>query len=98
MSFAGTWNIVMNTPMGAQNSTLTLAAEGAELTGKMVGTAGSADLKEGKIDGSKATWKASLTQPFPITLEFSAAIDGDAISGTVKLGAFGESKFTGNRA
>ena len=33
MSADGTWNTTMNTPMGAQNGTLTLATDGAALTG-----------------------------------------------------------------
>ena len=33
-----------------------------------------------------------------MTLEFSATVDGDAITGTVKLGAFGEAEFSGTRA
>ena len=41
------------------------------------------------------TWKAALTQPMPITLEFTAKVDGDTISGNVKLGTFGDATFEG---
>jgi hypothetical protein len=34
----------------------------------------------------------------PMTLEFTATVDGDAITGTVKLGAFGEAEISGTRA
>ena len=34
----------------------------------------------------------------PMTLEFSATVDGDNISGSVKLGAFGTASFSGTRA
>jgi hypothetical protein len=34
----------------------------------------------------------------PIKLEFSAEVNGDEISGTVKLGAFGNASFSGSRA
>ena len=33
-----------------------------------------------------------------MTLEFSATVDGDSISGDVKLGAFGNASFSGSRA
>jgi hypothetical protein len=33
----------------------------------------------------------------PMTLEFTATVDGDDISGNVKLGAFGDAAFTGSR-
>lgn len=98
MSFDGSWNVTMNTPMGAQQGTLTLATDGASLTGTMDGAQGSAELEEGKVDGSTATWNVAMTQPMPLTLEFTANVDGDAISGDVKLGAFGNASFSGTRA
>jgi len=98
MSVAGTWNITMNTPMGAQKGTLNIAVNGTELTGTMSGPQGSIDLKEGKADGDKGSWKADLTQPMPITLEFAATVEGDNISGNVKLGGFGNASFSGSRA
>ena len=33
----------------------------------------------------------------PLTLEFSAAVDGDRLSGSVKLGMFGDAPVTGTR-
>jgi hypothetical protein len=100
MSVAGTWNITMNTPMGAQKGTLNIAVKGTELTGTMSGPQGAITLKEGKAeaDGKKASWKADLTQPMPITLEFAANVDGNNISGNVKLGGFGNASFSGTRA
>jgi hypothetical protein len=38
-----------------------------------------------------------MTQPMPMTIECSATIDGDSISGTAKLGAFGQATFEGQR-
>ena len=98
MSVAGTWNVTMNTPMGAQKATLNLTVNGTELTGTMSGPQGAITLKEGKADGDKASWKADLTQPMPITLEFAANVDGNNISGNVKLGGFGNASFSGTRA
>ena len=98
MSAAGTWNTTMNTPMGAQQGTLTLEVDGSTLTGKLSGPQGDIDLEEGAIDGNDLSWKASITSPMAMTLEFSATVDGDEISGSVKLGAFGDASFSGTRA
>ncbi len=98
MSADGTWNTTINTPMGAQNGTLTLSTEGGNLTGSMVGPTGEMDIQDGAIDGDTLTWKADITSPMAMTLEFSAQVDGDAISGSVKLGAFGDATFSGTRA
>lgn len=94
----GTWNTTMNTPMGAQKGTLTLATSGSEVTGKLAGPQGEIPIEDGKVDGDKLTWKAKLTSPMPMTLEFAATVDGDNISGNVKLGAFGNASFSGTRA
>lgn len=98
MSADGTWNTTMNTPMGAQNGTLTLATDGGTLTGQLSGPQGAIDLTDGKVDGNNLSWKASITSPMPMTLEFAATVDGDNISGNVKLGAFGNATFSGTRA
>ena len=94
----GVWNTTMNTPMGAQKGTLTLASDGGSLTGTLSGAQGSIDLKDGAIDGDALSWKADITQPMAMTLEFSATVSGDEISGNVKLGAFGNASFSGTRA
>jgi hypothetical protein len=97
MSADGTWNTTINTPMGAQTGELTLATDGATLTGKMVGAQGEMAISDGAIDGNSLTWKAQMTSPMPMTLEFSATVDGDSISGSVKLGFFGNATFSGTR-
>ena len=98
MSADGTWTTVMNTPMGAQNGTLELATDGDSLTGKLSGPQGDIELTDGTADGDALTWKAAITSPMAMTLEFSATVNGDEISGDVKLGAFGNATFTGSRA
>ena len=98
MSADGTWNTTINSPMGAQSGTMTLATDGGTLTGKLVSPQGEIDIEDGTVDGDNLTWKASMTSPMPMTLEFSATVNGDEISGDVKLGAFGNATFTGTRA
>ncbi|MEM7218981.1 MAG: hypothetical protein AAF515_11500 [Pseudomonadota bacterium] len=99
MSADGTWTTVMNTPMGAQNGSMELSTEGGSLTGTLKGPNGEAvEITDGAVDGDALSWKAAITQPMPLTLEFSATVDGDSMSGDVKLGAFGNASFTGTRA
>lgn len=98
MSVNGIWNIVVNSPMGAQKSTLDLKAEGGTLTGTASGAQGAQEIAEGKSEGETVSWKISVTAPMPMTLEFTGAVAGDTLSGSVKAGAFGSFPFSGERA
>jgi len=98
MAVDGKWNIIIKTPMGDQTGVLTLKQEGDALTGEMTSPSGAAPIENGKVEGDKLMWHAKVTSPMPITLEFEGAIDGDKISGDVKLGAFGSSTFSGEAA
>ena len=98
MAIAGNWKITVKTPMGDQQSTLALVVDGNTLTGTQGGAFGASELTEGAVNGNAATWKTKITKPFLWTLEFSANVDGDLISGKVKAGMLGESTFTGSRA
>ncbi|HEY4942080.1 MAG TPA: hypothetical protein VII56_11700 [Rhizomicrobium sp.] len=98
MSVDGKYNIVIQSPMGAQKATLELKAEGGALTGTQGGQQGSMAIANGKVDGNNVSWSISITSPMPMTLEHSGVVDGDKISGNVKAGAFGSFPFSGERA
>jgi hypothetical protein len=98
MSVDGSWNITLKTPMGAQSATLVLTTDGGTLSGQMQSPLGNIDLTDGTVDGGSLTWKAAMTSPMPMTLEFTATVDGDAIAGEAKLGAMGSAPFEGTRA
>ena len=97
MSADGDWKITLNTPMGAQQMQLSVKTAGETFTGTASGAQGT-NAVSGKVSGDTLTWSADITQPMPMTLEFSAKVDGDAMSGNVKLGAFGNAPLTGVRA
>lgn len=97
MSIAGTWNLTTHTPMGAQKGTLTAQVDGDSLSGTMAGAQGEVAIENGKVDGNSASWSMKVTQPMPITLEFTVEVDGDSLSGNAKLGAFGNAKVEGTR-
>jgi hypothetical protein len=98
MAVDGKWEIVINSPMGAQKATLELATSGGGLTGIQTAAQGSGPLENGKVDGDAVSWSAKITSPMPLTLDFSGTVEGDKMSGSVKAGAFGSFPFTGSRA
>jgi hypothetical protein len=97
MTAAGKWEIVINSPMGAQKATLDLGTDGASLTGTQTAAQGSGPLENGKVDGNTVSWSAKISSPMPLTLDFTGTVEGDKMSGSVKAGAFGAFPFTGNR-
>jgi hypothetical protein len=97
MPFTGNWKIVIDSPMGKQESSLTLAEAGNKLTGRQSSSFGEGDILDGAVHGDKASWTIEMTSPLKLTLGFSATLQGDAISGVVNAGAFGDSLFKGSR-
>jgi hypothetical protein len=97
MAVDGKWEIVINSPLGAQKAALEVATNGNTLTGTQTAQQGSGPLENGKVDGNNVSWSAKITTPLPLTLDFTGTVDGDKLSGSVKAGSFGSFPFTGNR-
>jgi hypothetical protein len=97
MSADGNWNLVVSTPMGERRGSLSLKTEGSTVNGSQMADGNSADIFDGTVGGNEISWKVSITDPMPMTLEFTGTVDGDEIAGTVKLGEFGNSSFSGVR-
>ena len=93
----GTWKITINTPMGAQEVTAEITTSGDTFTGKTTSRMGDGDIS-GTVSGDTLTWSSAITTPMPMTLEFEATVSGDAMTGNVKLGAFGNAPLSGVRA
>ena len=98
MAVDGTWNLTMQTPMGERRATLVASSQSGTLTGKQSGDGGTTDLFEGTVSGSDVSWKISITNPMPLTLQFTGAVDGDKMSGKMSAGALGNWPFSGTRA
>ncbi len=98
MTADGNWNLVVSTPMGERQGTLSAKTDGKVLKGSQMAEGNSAEIFDGTVDGNAVAWKVSITDPMPMTLEFNGTIDGDKLSGNVTLGAFGSATFSGTRA
>jgi hypothetical protein len=93
----GSWNLVVATPMGERHGTLSLKTEGTTLKGSQMADGNSTEIFDGTVNGNEISWKLSITDPMPMTLEFNGTINGDEVSWGVTLGAFGNSSFSGAR-
>jgi len=77
---------------------LSLTASGAALTGTQGAEGNSTEIFDGTVDGNDIAWKVSITNPMPLTLDFSGKVSGDSISGEMGIGPMGSFPFTGSRA
>ena len=91
----GDWEVTVKSPMGDQKSVLTINSDGDSFTGKMQGSLGSMDIAN--VSGNTLSWKMDMTVPMPMTLDCTATVDGDSITGEVKAGAFGSMPVSGTR-
>jgi hypothetical protein len=98
MSVDGSWNLTMETPMGERSATLDVTSAGGALTGTQSADGNSAAIFDGSVNGNDVAWKVSITTPMPMTLEYTATVDGDAMSGQMQIGVFGSFPFSGTRA
>jgi cytochrome P450 len=94
---AETWELTLSTPVGPQVMTAQIVRSGDSFTGIMSSAEmGSKDIT-GKSSGTSLTWTLGLTKPVSIKLGFDVNVDGDKMTGSVKLGMFGKAALTGKR-
>jgi hypothetical protein len=92
----GTWDTVVKSPLGDQKATLTVTTDGGTFTGTNAGAMGSTEIT-GTVDGNTLHWTMNITVPMPMSLDCTATVDGDTLTGSVGAGAFGSFPLTGTR-
>lgn len=93
----GEWDVVINTPMGAQPALLTLRSDGTRFSGTAVGEIGSVDIAGGTVEGDQARWSMRISKPFPMTLTARVTITDDRVEGSVDAGMMGLMPIAGVR-
>ena len=97
-SAAGTWEVTMETPQGANSVTLTLKVDGTKASADLASAMGTMPMT-GTATGGAIVLTGSLDiQGMSIQLGLNGKVDGQTFNGTVKMGDFGEFPFTGKRA
>jgi hypothetical protein len=93
----GQWECVTRTPMGPQESVLTIVSNGSSFSGSNVGPLGSIEITDGTVDGDTLNWAMDISVPFPMKLSARATVSGDTIQGTIDAGAMGAMPMSGTR-
>ncbi len=92
----GMWKMVLSTPVGPQEMTGRFATEGNVLTGTLYSQMDSQDFA-GTVSGDTLRWDLKVVKPVSLTLKYDVRIEGDKLTGQVKMGFFGNAKLTGER-
>jgi len=97
VSVAGQWEARLEFGRGSASHTIVLEQDGAKLTGTHHGEFYAGDLT-GTVSGNQVHFRSSMrVEGTRLGYEFSGAVDGDKISGTVNLGEYGETSFVAER-
>ncbi len=96
MTFAGTWDCAIATPIGLQNVKLHIREEAGRVMGEAEG-AETVPFLDAAIIGDHLRWTQKTTKPMTLTIKFDVTHDGDELVGTAKAGIFPTVKVTGKR-
>ena len=90
----GTWNLKVETSMGAGNPVFVLKQENDTLiTGTYTGQFGESPVK-GSIKANKIDLKFSASD---MSIEYTGTVEGNSMKGKVIFGTMGDGTFTGTR-
>jgi hypothetical protein len=93
---AGTWQMTSEGRNGPMTQTLTIQQDAATIKGTLNGPRGDTPF-EGTVAGNKISFTIKRDSPYgPITMEYSATVDGDSMTGTTHSNR-GDRKFTAKR-
>jgi len=92
----GEWKMVMATPMGPQEMTGRFTTDGGSVSGELMSPEGSQGFT-GTVEGNRVKFNLAVEKPMKMTLKYDITVEGDELTGKVKLGMFGSAKLTGER-
>ncbi|AKB77400.1 hypothetical protein MSHOH_0917 [Methanosarcina horonobensis HB-1 = JCM 15518] len=95
----GTWQVVFHHPAADLDLTLVIDTSNGEISGSATspsqGT--SVQIVDGKVEGNRFSFKAPMTTPLRMDIEFEGIVEGDSISGYVTIQGTGTFPFDGTR-
>jgi hypothetical protein len=99
MSVDGTWNLVIDTPIGRQHAVVELSTVDGVLRGvaRDPRHGEEIDLTDIVLAGNRLTWAQSITRPMRLNLTFDVTIEADEMTGRAKAGRLPSSRVAGTR-
>jgi hypothetical protein len=79
----------MEMAVGDQKMTLVIDRAEDTFEGRVESAMGNF-LVSGTVAGNRLRWEMKAKKPIPITVSFEVSVEGEAMTGTAKLGIFGK--------
>ena len=92
----GDWKMVLSTPMGPQEMKGHFESNGQSLSGFLSSPEGQQSFT-GTVEGRRVLFDLKVVKPMKITLKYDLTVEGDKLTGKVKMGIFGSAKLAGDR-
>jgi hypothetical protein len=97
MSISGTYKVKVSTPVGPQEGSLTLMADGDTLSGALENAKGATEFNGGTVNGNEVQFATKIKTPLGrLKAQVNGKIEGDRFAGTAKL-PLGVAKIEGVR-
>lgn len=97
LTIDGDWQMVLATPVGPQEMMGHFETDGSSLSGYLSSAEGQQSFT-GTVEGNQLKFDLKVEKPMKLTLKYDIVIEGDTLTGKVKMGIFGKAKLTGKRA
>lgn len=94
--FSGKWNIVIQSPVGAQKAVMDLKVNGDTVIGKVTAEQGTVNVRGTVING-RAKMEGKASMPMPITITYDVTVRQGALTGQNSNGPFGTFPVAGTR-
>lgn len=95
MTFTGSWDASMKTPIGSIKAVFTFTEKDGVLSGVAVGSDGAlVTMTDIHADGDHITWRQSVKRPLRLNLEFDMNREGDNLVGVSRAGRLPDTKVT----
>jgi hypothetical protein len=96
-NISGSWTLTVESPMGSNESTATFQQNAGALSGKIASDRGETELT-GTINNADITFSININvQGQALKIDYTGQVTGDAMTGTVKFGDYGEGKWSGKK-
>jgi hypothetical protein len=97
VNLTGTWDLTVDTPMGARNMKLNATQTGETLTGAIASPRGEVPIT-GTVKGNAVAFMMKLNaQGMDMQIDYAGTVEGDSMKGTAKFGDMGNGTFTGKK-